>query len=103
SSCSGYGVHIYNSYAGKSADNNTVRGNQVYLNGTLIPSSAARILLSSGSNNVADNNLVSGNPVGIRVSGSSSQAVVVNNTLHRNGVSILDEGTGTTLTENLTD
>src|SRR5262249_43579675 len=41
--CSGYGIHIYNGYAGKSASNNVVRANQVHDNGLLTPSNAAGI------------------------------------------------------------
>lgn len=128
--CSGYGVHIYNGYAGKSANNNTVYKNKVFQNGTALPSNSAGILLGSGSNNIAYDNLVWGNPVGIRIGffstvnnqalnntvylntgsqgqvgiyvSSGSGAVVKNNIIYQNGTNILNNGTGTVLANNLT-
>src|SRR5262249_15662745 len=127
---SGYGVHVYNSYAGKTANANLVRKNKVWGNGLALPSNAAGILLSSGTGNIAYDNLVWGNPVGIRVAYNATNSQVLNNTVYantassgqigiwvssgpsgtfvknnisyQNGTNLLDQGTSSVFAGNLT-
>jgi len=78
----GWGIHIYNSGYTTISDN-IVRGNYVYSNGT----SGTRgpgILLGSGSNNIAYNNIVQGNIGGIQIGFSAVNATVYNNTIYSN-------------------
>lgn len=124
----GYGVHIYNGYPGQHANNNVVRKNRVYHNGTLNVYSAG-ILLGSGNGNMAYNNIVYGQPNGINVGffnstnskvynntiynnstngilifASSSTAIIRNNIAYSNGTNINNYNTtgGTTQSNNLT-
>jgi hypothetical protein len=118
---SGYGVHVYNQPGG--VHNNTVRGNVIYSNGQ--SKRGTGIILSSGSNNQAFNNIIYDNlgggiqidwgdnlkaynntiyndPAGcIFIGGSSSNAIVKNNLCSDSG-GITDAGTGTIQSNNLT-
>ena len=81
---SGYGVHMYNGYSDQRANNNVVRKNRVYSNSTNSRYSAG-ILIGSGDGNVASNNIVYGQPVGIMVGyNSSTNSKVYNNTAYNN-------------------
>ena len=123
---SGYGIHVYNGYSGKTADNNIIRKNRVSAVGLAGGGERAGILLSSGSNNVAYNNIVFSNPVGIRAYDGSGGGKIYNNTAYNNwnygiavesgatnteainniaylnGTNIFNAGTGTILKNNLT-
>ena len=81
-----YGVHIY-SVDGRPS-NNIVRGNRIY-NFGLQREMAAGILLSSGSNNQADHNIVtngrgSKGDGGVGISANGGSPIVFNNTVYNN-------------------
>jgi parallel beta-helix repeat protein len=122
----GYGVHVYNGYAGQRADNNIVRNNQIFDNG--YTGYSAGIILGSGDGNTAYNNLVWNNEAGIQIAysnpsntavynntvyanstygiyvhGDSSNAIIKNNLFYANGrPEIQNNGVGTVLDHNLT-
>jgi len=76
-----YGIHLYSSGSG-GVDNNIVRYNQAYNNGS------AGILLGGGMNNVAHTNIVWNNPAthGILIAyGGNQYSKVYNNTVYSNG------------------
>src|SRR5262245_47373228 len=129
----GYGIHVYNGYSAKSdsimpktADNNTIRKSRIYAVGLAGGGEKAGILLSSGSNNVAYNNIVYSNPIGIRAYDGSGGGKIYNNTAYNNwncgiavesgaanteainniaylnGTNISNAGSGTILKNNLT-
>ena len=81
----GWGVHVYWSEVLKvSVNNNIIRNNKIYQNARL-GQRGAGIILSSGSGNMAYNNLVWGNNGGIQVKYSSvSNTKVYNNTVYAN-------------------
>jgi parallel beta-helix repeat protein len=81
-----FGVHIYGLGAGPS--NNIVRGNVIY-DFALNRVTASGILLSSGDNNQAHNNIVfNGRGLsgygGVGITASGSRSVVYNNTVYNN-------------------
>jgi parallel beta-helix repeat protein len=89
-----YGIHIYNS-GDTTISNNIVRNSFVHHN-SMIPGLggdiSSGILISSGSNNQAYNNVVyangegnSNNLAGIQVGGNSTSNLVYNNTIYGNG------------------
>ncbi len=93
---SGYGVHIYDEYdnAGK-VSGNIVRNNRVYDNAN--SKGGAGILLGSGPNNIAYNNIIWGNKPGIKIGyygATNNQAY--NNVIYGNtgGIVILSGFTG---------
>ncbi len=98
---SGYGVHIYNGYAGQRADSNIVRSNRIFDNGWV--EGDAGIILGSGDGNTAYNNLVWNNYEGIRVAyGTPSNTGVYNNTVYGNStysIAVL-AGSNNTLVQN---
>jgi hypothetical protein len=100
---SGYGVHIYNGYAGQRADNNIVRNNRIFDNGYV--EGGAGIILGSGDGNTAYNNLVWNNYEGIRIAyGDPSNTGVYNNTVYNNstyGIYIHEDSSGTVICNNL--
>jgi parallel beta-helix repeat protein len=122
---SAYGVHVYNSASGARADNNVVQRSIIRNNGVRDESSAG-IILSSGEENGAYNNIVVSNPHGISVShrawnskvynnvisgnrhngidvaNGSTGALLKNNIVYKNGVDIHDAGSATVLANNLT-
>ena len=117
----GWGVHVYNYPGG--VNNNIIRGNVVYSNGQSNKRGVG-IILSSGDNNQAYNNIIYGNlHGGIQVNWSSNAKVynntiyneagcitidpeacqsIVRNNLCSNAGSISNSGTNTTLSNNLT-
>jgi parallel beta-helix repeat protein len=122
---SGYGFHIFNS-GHTDVSNNIIRNNRIHNNGLTNPQNSSGILLSSGSNNQAYNNLVYQNFQGLQGSlnyffynntvynnlnqgivlgATSSSAAVRNNIFYGNGgTAIDDQGRGTagvTLSNNL--
>jgi parallel beta-helix repeat protein len=90
----GYGVHIYMS--GQTyVSNNIVRKNKIHDNNTSGNGGSAGIILSSGENNVAYNNLIYGSsqPRGIQIEYGVTNAKVYNNTIYNqkstgNGITI---------------
>jgi len=74
------GIQIYNEYAGQTADANILRNNRIHNN-------AYGFILSSGSENIAYNNLVYANTRdGVRVSYINPvNSKVYNNTIYGNG------------------
>jgi parallel beta-helix repeat protein len=82
-----YGIHIFSGSAGV-ASNNTVRANDAHDNSRGTPTIGAGILLSSGDNNVAYNNITRGNAYGIIVGFGSvnSNMKAYNNTIYRNSL-----------------
>jgi hypothetical protein len=123
----GWGVHIWNSYyPDESANNNIVSNNVIYDNAD-IGDRGAGIVLSCGSGNLAYNNLIWGNDIGIqvdygvsdtkvynnvvymndrygvRVGSESTRAIVRNNIVYQNGSAVTDMGSGTVEDHNLTE
>jgi parallel beta-helix repeat protein len=98
----GWGIHIY-SEDHTDVSNNVVCGNYVYSNGT----SGTRgpgILLGSGSNNIAYNNIVQGNIGGIQIGFGAANASVYNNTIYANRdgcIGVDPESTTTVLKNNI--
>jgi parallel beta-helix repeat protein len=122
----GFGIHVYNGYSGQRASDNVVKNNLVYSNSRNDPF-ASGILIGSGDNNMAYNNVVYSQPVGIMVGynsstnskvynntvynnsidgiqirSSSSSATITNNSAYDNGTNIHNYSNGTTFTNNLT-
>lgn len=77
----GWGVHVYNSKP--SASNNTIRDNGIYDNAR-VGGRGDGILLSSGSGNVAYNNIVIGNRIGIRIDYGASSNAAYHNVVYAN-------------------
>ena len=90
----GYGVHIYNGYAGNQSSNNLVKNSNIQNCGTYKvngSSSAAGIILSSGSGNQAIGNTLINNPYNIKIDyGASASLASLNKcSLAQNGTEIL--------------
>jgi hypothetical protein len=123
----GWGVHIFEEGCSNCASNNIVRNNLIHENAAA-GKRGWGIILSSGSGNLAYNNLVWGNNGGIQVEYGVSGAKVFNNVLYSNdgygiyvgpgsvgaiiqnnivyknsGVAIQDSGFNTTIGHNLVD
>ena len=79
----GYGVHIYMGGCNNCANNNIVSNNAIYDNASA-GSWGPGIILSSGSGNLAYNNLIWGNAGGIQVAYRVSDAQVYNNVVYAN-------------------
>lgn len=77
----GFGIHLYNGSSG-GVDNNTVRYNNSHQNGNNANQIGAGILLSTGQNDLAYDNIVWGNKSGIEIKASGSK--VYNNTIYNN-------------------
>jgi parallel beta-helix repeat protein len=77
----GWGVHIYSSSKG-TVNNNTVRNNQIYDNARA--GEGRGIILSSGTGNTADNNVIWGNKGGVQIDYSVLDTYVHDNTLYDN-------------------
>ena len=75
----GSGVHVYNG-AAKGADRNIVRNNRIRDNAR-IGRRGSGIVLSSGEENIAFNNVISGNKIGIQVDYAALRSRVYNNTI----------------------
>lgn len=78
----GYGIHCYDD-AGDTVHDNVIQGNMCYDNG-VAGGSGAGIILSSGDNNVACNNVVFKNDYGISVDYSATNTKLYNNTVYAN-------------------
>ncbi|MCH8269159.1 MAG: right-handed parallel beta-helix repeat-containing protein [Acidobacteria bacterium] len=122
----GWGVHIYNQGCGDCANDNVVSNNAIYDNADA-GDRGPGILLSSGSGNLAYNNLIWGNDKGIQVSYGadakaynnvvyandsygikiqlgSVNAIIRNNIVYQNsGVAISNGGAGTIQDHNLVE
>jgi len=120
----GWGVHIYNGSG--TTNGNVVRSNRIYNNARLGQRGAA-LGLYTGDNNVAYNNIMWGQQMGISLDYGANSAVVVNNTIYanreagiyngagsnrsviqnnivyKNSVAVTDAGSGTALSYNLID
>jgi parallel beta-helix repeat protein len=100
---SGYGVHIYNGYAGQRANNNTVQNSKIFGNGWV--DGGAGIILGSGDGNAVYNNLVWGNAAGIKVAYvSPSNTAVYNNTVYANstyGIYVYGDSSNAIIRNNL--
>jgi hypothetical protein len=118
---SGYGLHLYDEGGFKQVNNNTVRLNRLYNNGQW------GLILSSGTGNMAYNNIMWSNgqgginiqygnvrntqvynntiynssPYGLYIGSSSSNATVRNNIVYQSG-GIQNQGVGTVLSNDLT-
>jgi parallel beta-helix repeat protein len=89
----GWGVHVYNGdYPRLTGDNNVVVNNRIFDNAR-VGERGAGIILSSGSGNIAYNNVIWGNNGGIQIDYGASGARALNNTLYSNtyGIYIGDE------------
>jgi len=93
----GWGVHVYNGSA-TDADRNVVRNNRVHDNAR-VGGRGAGIVLSSGKNNLAFNNVVFGNKVGIQVDYAASHSRVFNNTIFAQAKAGIEIGSGATDTD----
>jgi Right handed beta helix region/Protein of unknown function (DUF1565) len=114
----GAGIHVYRSKGG--AHYNVARNNMVYAN------AASGIILASGTGHQAYNNLVwenttglridygavdvevynnttYSNKVGIHIGASSTRADVRNNINYRNGTALVDKGSQTSESHNMSD
>jgi hypothetical protein len=80
----GWGVHIYNDHhPDESANNNVVSNNVIYDNAAA-GDRGPGIVLSSGSGNLAYNNLIWGNDAGIQIAYGVSDAKAYNNVIYAN-------------------
>jgi parallel beta-helix repeat protein len=92
----GYGIHMYSSWQ-TWTDNNIVRNNVLAHNGwdNTNPAGSCAIILSSGTNNVAYNNVITDhNGCGVQVMYGASDTQVYNNTVVGNQGPCMDNGTG---------
>jgi nitrous oxidase accessory protein NosD len=99
----GFGVHVYMQSCDDCANDNVVSNNMIHDNATA-GGSGAGIILSSGSGNLAYNNLVWGNKYGVTVAYGVSGAKVYNNTVYANdgyGISIDASSTGAVVQNNI--
>jgi parallel beta-helix repeat protein len=80
-----YGIHNYSSIGGVYPSSNVYDSNWIHDTGTDDSRIAFAILLTTGNNNRASNNLVTNNQEGINV-GPTSGNLVYNNTVYGNGV-----------------
>jgi len=93
----GYGVHIY----GKSQEpaRNIVKNSRIYNNGE------RGLILGSGTDNVAYNNLIYGNEKsGIQIGYGATNSKAINNTIIQNGIygiEIISSATNTTIMNNI--
>jgi parallel beta-helix repeat protein len=126
---SGYGVHIYSS-GHNGINNNTIRNNRIVHNGynNSNPVGSCALLLSSGDNNIAYNNLVlDHNGCGIQIyrgttnaqaynntivgnateciynQSASSGSIIRNNICYNNGRDITNDGSGAIIDHNTTN
>jgi hypothetical protein len=121
-----FGVRFFDSDPVSSADNNVVRGAQIFRNGNARCSSAGGGVVLGDVSNFADGNEIYENALGILIFGfkpthaakvhnnrvrnnagigiqimsGASSTDVRNNAVHQNGIDIIDEGSGSVLTNN---
>jgi parallel beta-helix repeat protein len=93
----GWGVHVYNGEA-TDADRNTVRNNRIHDNAR-VGRRGAGIVLSSGEDNIAYNNIIFGNKHGIQVDLNAVRSRLYNNTLFAQGNDGILVGAGATDTD----
>jgi hypothetical protein len=120
-----FGIHVNNGYPGNHADSNIIRNNRIHHGGTTNPSACGIIVSREGgtanniynniiynmsshglcvsrSNHLVYNNTIYGNAqIGIYVNNSTS-IIVKNNIVVGNSSQIVNTGTGTILSNNLT-
>ena len=121
-----FGVRFFDSDPVSSADNNVVRGAQIFRNGSARCSSAGGGIVLGDVSNLADGNEIYENAsgllvfgfkpthaakvfnnkmhhnagIGIQIMSGASNTDVRNNTIYQNGVDIIDEGESSVLTNN---
>ncbi|TAL57929.1 MAG: T9SS type A sorting domain-containing protein [Bacteroidetes bacterium] len=78
----GWGVHVYDENYWN-ANNNIIRANKIY-NNARIGNRGRGIILSSGTDNIACNNLIWGNNGGIQINYNVANSQVYNNTIWAN-------------------
>jgi parallel beta-helix repeat protein len=98
----GYGIHLYGSKG--DVNNNIVRRNRIYNNGSI--TNKAGILISVGDRNLVHHNVVFGHKHGIRVDYNATNTKVLNNTVYgrdfmTGGISIGATSTGAIVRNNL--
>jgi parallel beta-helix repeat protein len=93
----GWGVHVYNGET-NDADRNVVRNNRIHHNARA-GQRGAGIVLSSGDDNVAINNVIFANKIGIHVDYGSLRARVYNNTVFANAADGIAVGGGASDTD----
>lgn len=98
----GYGIHLYGSKG--DINNNIVRRNRVYNNGSI--TNKAGILVSGGNGNMVHHNIVYGHKHGIRVDYNVTNTKVFNNTVYgrdfmTGGIAIGTTSTGAIVRNNL--
>ena len=96
-----FGVHIY-SGSSNQANNNVVRNNRIYGNGTT-GNNGGGVVVASGSASVVYNNLIYGNRDGIVVCCGGNSEQLLNNTIYQNlryGIEVQD-GSGNVVTNNI--
>jgi uncharacterized repeat protein (TIGR02059 family) len=95
-----YGFHCYNGYGGSDlANRNVVKNCRFYGNGATLPPNiaSAALLLGSGANNTAYNNLIYDNRGGIAINNNATNCTAYFNSIFRNGGSPgIDVGSGST-------
>ncbi len=96
-----FGVQAYSATQGIRVDNNVFSKNIVYNNAVVSPSGTG-IFLSSGDGNMAYNNVVYGNVIGIGVRlNNPTNAKVFNNTIYKNVVGLeIDSSSTNTMVKN---
>ena len=82
----GYGINLYNGYAGAHANNNIVRYSQLHNNNVANGSGVGGLGVSSGSNDLVYNNLIWGNGLGIKVGESDGTTATTNTHIYNNTV-----------------
>lgn len=85
-----YGIHIFGSSSSNYTYSNIVRYNRSYNNGVEksgTTSNASGILIGTGNSNIAYNNVVYGNPIGMRIGFSGAGNALYNNTIYKNDTS----------------
>jgi len=98
----GWGVHVYSSGA-YIAHRNVIRNNRIFDN-ALVGGYGPGIILSSGTDNVAYNNLIWGNAGGIQVNYGAVNTKVYNNTVYANredGIAVGDRSQGAVVQNNI--
>jgi len=90
---SGWGIHVYNGYKSWKTQNNIIRNNIVHNNNT-VNQDGVGIGIYSGDGNVAYNNIVWGNHIGIVVDYGATNTKIYNNTSYGNTSGSLDGDRG---------
>ena len=99
----GWGVHIYKRGCSDCANDNVVSNNAIFDNAR-VGDRGPGIILSSGSGNLAYNNLIWGNNSGIQVAYGASDAQVYNNVVYANdryGIKIQSDSVNAIIQNNI--